>query len=317
MSGLMRRLTRARAATDDEAAPQAPAPSDPVDRANDAQQGGVAVPANGTAAAPQPVAPEEPRTQVLDPAAAAAAAAAPGPDAPTAVDPAAAAVTPGRDLPAGVDPAELNAVPTGGGRGRLRRRLRYLRAVREVLLRDLGGFYLEAHRSEQGVDAHKRLLDAKSARLTTLGDEVRELETRLGEPHPPAVLRVPGIGGTCPRCGELHASDARFCSRCGTSLDGRADRAATIGSAPTGRAATTSPAVAARASADDPKATTAALWGRPKHPVSPPPQAAAATGDAAAAPAAPSAPEAPTAPEGSKDPASPHSPTSRNGGEPA
>jgi hypothetical protein len=67
MSGLMRRLTRARAATDDEAAPQAPAPSEPVDRANDAQQGGVGLPANDTAAAPQPVAPEEPKTQVLHP----------------------------------------------------------------------------------------------------------------------------------------------------------------------------------------------------------------------------------------------------------
>jgi len=35
------------------------------------------------------------------------------------------------------------------------------------------------------------------------------------------VLREPGIGGTCPRCGELHASEARFCSRCGLDLTAR------------------------------------------------------------------------------------------------
>ena len=36
------------------------------------------------------------------------------------------------------------------------------------------------------------------------------------------MLREPGIGGTCPECGELHSSDARYCSRCGTPLDAKA-----------------------------------------------------------------------------------------------
>jgi colicin import membrane protein len=34
------------------------------------------------------------------------------------------------------------------------------------------------------------------------------------------------VGGTCARCGELHASDARFCSHCGVNLEEAAAEAA-------------------------------------------------------------------------------------------
>jgi hypothetical protein len=246
MSGLMRRLTRGRAATDDEATPQASA--EPVDARSDAQSGDSGVPAataggepaaggnaaatavSGEKAAPAPTGDEQKTAVVEDPRAA------------------------GLDLPAGVDPEELASVPASHRRGRLRRRLRYLRAVREVLLRDLGGFYFEAQRSEQGVDAHRRLLEAKANRLATLDAELRELESRLGEARATTVLREPGLGGTCPHCGELHGSDARFCSRCGHPLSRRAAR--------TGAAtpASSSPA------REQEKATTASLWGRPKRP---------------------------------------------------
>jgi zinc-ribbon domain len=228
----MRRLTRGRAATDDEALPHASAASQPVGDAADAQPGDLRVPANG---------------QLEDAKAAT--------EQPTAVLPTAAEEErPSRDLPAGVDPAELAAgAPTSAGRGRVRRRLRYLRQVRELLLRDIGGFYYEAHRSEQGLDPHRRLLDAKAARLATLDHEVGELESRLGQPHAETVLRVPGIGGTCPHCGELHSSDARFCSRCGHSLTGRAAR----------DSATSAPQAT---SGGEEKVTTASLWGRPKRP---------------------------------------------------
>jgi hypothetical protein len=238
MSGLKRRLTRGRAATDDEGTPQASAASEPVDATSDAQQGGSGVPANGTA----PTAPDEPPTAVLpqgETSEQAATAAAPEAD---------------RDLPAGIDPGELAAVPSSARRSRLRHRLRYLRGVRELLLRDIGGFYYEAQRAEGGVEPHQRLLEAKTARLTRLDDEMRDLETRLDEAHPETVLRVPGVGGSCPVCGEVHGSDARYCSRCGTAL-GR--RAATSASA-TGAA----PAPATGES----KQTTASLWGRPKRP---------------------------------------------------
>jgi hypothetical protein len=261
MSGLMRRLTRGRAASDDEGTPQASAASEPVSATPDAQQGGVSVPANGSAT-------DEPQTAVL----------AAGEGQGTTTDDGAkgdgtekdaTAVLPtvdgeaARDLPAGVDPAELATRPTSAKRSRLRRRLRYLRAVRELLLRDIGGFYYEAQRSEEGADGHRRLLEAKTARLTRLDEEVRDLETRLDEPHAQTILRQPGLGGTCPQCGELHGSDARFCPRCGTALAGRGARAARTTTQKTG---TTSAPVPATASGEEAKATTASLWGRPKRP---------------------------------------------------
>ena len=66
------------------------------------------------------------------------------------------------------------------------------------------------------------LVRAKAERLAALDSELFALEKRLGAEHPETVLREPGVGGACPSCGELHASDARFCSACGTPLAGRA-----------------------------------------------------------------------------------------------
>ena len=132
---------------------------------------------------------------------------------------------PVRDLPAGLDPDELTSAPPGSARrGKLRRRLRYLRHVRELLLRDLGGFTYEVHRTAGGTpqEGHRPLAEAKANRIAALDSEVGAIEARLGEPHPETVLREIGIGGTCPECGELYASDARFCSRCGTPLDAKA-----------------------------------------------------------------------------------------------
>jgi hypothetical protein len=239
MSGLMRRLTRGRAATADETAPQ-PGASQPVGAA-DAQQGGSAVPASPDGA-----------TAVLPVTGETAQATAIG----TTTEPAA----PTADLPAGIDPAELASAPDSAARrGTLRRRLRYLAQVRELLLRDLGGFVAEALRSDQGLDSRRGIVDAKARRLAAVDAETRELESRLGRPHRETVLRRPGVGGTCPECGELHASDARFCSRCGTPLTGRAATAV--------RAATPAPATPTVANGDSAKESTASLWGRPKRPV--------------------------------------------------
>jgi hypothetical protein len=289
MSGLMRRLTRGRAATDDEATPQASAASEPVSATPDAQQGGLGLPANGATApgdgARTGVGDEaktgtgdEPKTAVLVDG-----------GGPATTGETKVAGDEARDLPAGVDPATLAAVPSSARRGRLRRRLRYLRAVREILLRDIGGFYYEAQRSDEGVEPHRRLLDAKAGRLARLDEEVRELESRLAETRPETLLRQPGLGGTCPQCGELHGSDARFCWRCGTQLGGRAARTRLT-------AARAAPAVAP-ASDEGTKATTASLWGRPKR--SEPPVVAPApdAGPAFAAPGGPAKPAPPSAGE--------------------
>jgi hypothetical protein len=147
----------------------------------------------------------------------------------------AAQPAPPRDLPAGVDPGDLAAAPAASARrGKLRRRLRYLRHVRELLLRDLGGFTYEVHRTAGGTaqEPHRRLATAKAERISKLDEEVLALESRLGQPHAEVVLREPGIGGTCRECGELHASDAHFCARCGAPLDAEA-RAQRATAAPT------------------------------------------------------------------------------------
>lgn len=104
-------------------------------------------------------------------------------------------------------------------RGRARRRLRYLRQLRELQLRDLGGFVLDLYRFGEQRDP---LVRDKLDRIIATDKETHALEALLGEGRPGAErtleIRAPGVGGACPGCGELHASDARFCARCGIDL---------------------------------------------------------------------------------------------------
>jgi hypothetical protein len=121
----------------------------------------------------------------------------------------------GSPLPAGVTPEDLERRSGAGRRGKARRRVRFLRRARELALRDLGGFVYEAQRRDQ--DGAK-LVKEKVQHLGVIDAELQALEAELGTPRAETVLREPGVGGTCSRCGELHASDARFCSRCGLDL---------------------------------------------------------------------------------------------------
>jgi hypothetical protein len=130
-------------------------------------------------------------------------------------------VDPVADLPAGLDPDELAATPaTSARRGRLRRRAAFLRAARELLLRDLGGFVYELHRTAHDVehDAHRRLRETKLARLSRVDAELHELEIRLDDVRRQVLVREPGVGGECPHCGELFGSAAHYCSNCGLPL---------------------------------------------------------------------------------------------------
>ena len=162
----------------------------------------------------RPGAAEEPRTEPSAPSEPAH-----GSDAPTAPDgersPAPAVRADGRPLPAGIAPEDLERRAGASRRGKMRRRARFLRRARELALRDLGGLVYEAHRRGQDGGA---LVKQKAQQLALLDEELRGLETVLGAPRGETVLREPGVGGTCPRCGELHASDARFCSSCGLDL---------------------------------------------------------------------------------------------------
>jgi hypothetical protein len=214
MSGLLRRLTRRRPATADETGPAAPASSEPAGAPAETpvEPGGdQPVPAPEAATAVPASEGDEQATQVI-----------PATGEQTVAIPAVATV---RDLPAGVDPTEYADAPEASApRGKVRRRLRYLRRMRDLLLRDLGGFTYEIRRTAGGTadETQRRLLESKMKRIEALDSEVRGLEARLGEPHTGAVLREPGIGGACPECGELYASDAHYCARCGTPLDAKA-----------------------------------------------------------------------------------------------
>src|SRR4051812_5338306 len=107
--------------------------------------------------------------------------------------------------------------PTWRVRGRLRRRLRYLRAAREVGLRDLGGLVFDLHRFGR---ERPDLVAAKLETLGALDRERRDLEAALGDARETDVLRVPGLA-SCASCGALTASDARFCSSCGAATAAR------------------------------------------------------------------------------------------------
>ena len=135
--------------------------------------------------------------------------------APTAPEDAAATEeTAQANAPAGQDPAPGN--PSFRHRGRLRRRLRYLRRVRELGFRDLGGLVFDQHRFSQ---ANEELVRGKVNALAAVDQELRALEHALNDRRPITELREPGIS-VCPRCGGLHGSEARYCPSCGVAFRG-------------------------------------------------------------------------------------------------
>jgi ribosomal protein L40E len=184
----------------------------------------------------------------------------------------AAPITP-EALPAGVAPEDVApARPSFRDRGRLRRRMRYLRSVRELGFRDLGGLVFDLHRFARRND---ELVLGKLAALDAVDRELRAIERVLEERRDIIELREPGVAA-CPRCGALHGSDARFCPQCGTQFSGPLAMGGIDGPAPVtsgpGHAATTAtPAPAAPAAPDAPAATpvSGALEGNPPPPAAP------------------------------------------------
>jgi hypothetical protein len=186
--------------TDDAAAIAAPPPADsPTEVVAAAEAGAPAAPA----------APADPPTEVV--AAAGEATPAPAPDAPVAAaadDPALA------DLPAGAEPV-APATPSFKDRGKLRRRLRYLRSVRELGFRDLGGLVFDLDRF--GRD-RPDLVRAKLDALGKVDAELRVLEVAIDDVHEIEEIHEPGISA-CAHCGALHGSDARYCPSCGVAVE--------------------------------------------------------------------------------------------------
>jgi hypothetical protein len=122
--------------------------------------------------------------------------------------------SPATQVEAAPDEAE-SAPATLRERGRMRSRVRYLRQLREIQLRDLGGFLLELHRFGR---RRPQLVEEKLAAAAETDGELRALEGALGERRPMRELREAGIGGACQSCGTVHGSRDRYCSWCGRRL---------------------------------------------------------------------------------------------------
>jgi hypothetical protein len=135
----------------------------------------------------------------------------------------------GSDVPAGIERGADTVAPAGSReRGRMRRRLRELRRLREAQLLELGALVLEAHRHGRD-DAS--VVKSKAAEAAGTDAEARALAEALDTDAGVDTIVATGIAGPCPTCGTLASTSARFCSMCGTPLDGRPDAAPRLGAA--------------------------------------------------------------------------------------
>jgi hypothetical protein len=100
-------------------------------------------------------------------------------------------------------------------RGRLRRRVRFLRKQRELQLRDLGGLIFDMYRFGS---KRQDLVREKLREMFAADRELREFEHLLGERAGTLDVREAGVGGACPRCLTLYSTEAHFCSNCGRAL---------------------------------------------------------------------------------------------------
>ena len=121
----------------------------------------------------------------------------------------------GETQPAAVA-AAANGTASFRERGRLRRRLRFLRRARELAYRDIGGLTFDMRRFGRN---RPDLLEAKLNALYAVDRELRALERALDDRRPIHELREPGIS-SCARCGALHSSEANYCPHCGLPLGG-------------------------------------------------------------------------------------------------
>lgn len=131
-----------------------------------------------------------------------------------------------RELSAGTEPetpASAPSDPSFRDRGRLRRRLRYLRRSRELAYRDLGGLVFDLSRFERD---RPDLMQAKVDALKAIDEELRSLEAVLDDRRPIQLLREPGIS-SCPHCTTVHDSSANYCPHCGLALGKAPQRDAT------------------------------------------------------------------------------------------
>jgi hypothetical protein len=210
-------------------------------------------------------------------------------------------------------PAEAPTGPPGfSERGRMRRRMRFLRKARELAYRDLGGLVFDLHRFSRRNDA---LVLAKLETIGRIDIELRALQDTLAERRPVTVLREAGVAA-CPRCAAIHGSDDRFCPNCGLAMDLRAERPM-AGPQTSTQAAAPPPSPPApmptSAPATNPTAAHTPAGAAPASAETPPPAPAGATpAPSSTAPPVPAtatpAPAAPASPPPTRDAGSPADP---------
>lgn len=238
MSGMFERIARRQADRPDEDAPaiadahatvEAPPTADPQatadlpgdDRPTERMQAVTPPPGEQPATAP-PTAPPPPTIDLTTRIPATQTTSAPQP-APTGLGAAQQAPTPPppasqADSTAGTVVAEpAQRRPGFRARGRMRRRLRYLRKLRELQVRDLGGLVFDLRRFERKRDD---LVTQKIDQIRACDDELHALEQALDERRDLRDVREPGIGGTCPRCFAIYGSADKFCANCGAAFGG-------------------------------------------------------------------------------------------------
>jgi hypothetical protein len=249
MSGMFQRIARRQADRSDEPAPvdqavdqstadtDTPAAPEPAAADGPIADAAASEPGEGTVEVPAADAPTE-QIQAVAPAPSA-----PPPvmDLTTQLPIATAPVTPTSQSAPAAAPAQPSAdgqtveaerAPRRPGfraRGRMRRRLRYLRKLRELQARDLGGLMFDLRRFERKRDD---LVAQKIEQIRACDDELRALERALDERRELRDVREPGIGGTCPRCFAIYGSADKFCASCGAALGGAVQGPAQVPLAP-------------------------------------------------------------------------------------
>jgi hypothetical protein len=164
----------------------------------------------------------------------------------------------GSVVPAGQEqPSAEAAAPAAGERASMRRRVRRLGRMREVLLRELGALVVEMHRLER---ENPDLIARKAAEVSAIDEQLRGLRAALGERQTVEQVVVAGVAGSCAHCGTLMATDDRFCPRCGRAV---AEPAGALGIA-------AEPGVEAGAAAEAPAVAEAAAPPPPPPPPPPP-----------------------------------------------
>jgi hypothetical protein len=111
-------------------------------------------------------------------------------------------------------PDPLAAAAAGpGARGRLRRRLRKLKAVRTRQQVELGTLVYDARKRSNG--SRPEVVERRAAEAAEVERQVHEIQHAV-DAHADTRALVTGVAGSCQSCGALLSTEDRFCPTCGT-----------------------------------------------------------------------------------------------------